>query len=95
MLEDVSVTAKSRPQRARRRARFIWVLAVCAGVTIIFGADVPTSVTATPEDPCLYNQTCGEENHIAIEEMQGDQLAAECDILRVNNDPIPPVCIGI
>lgn len=95
MNEDLSVTAQPQPKSARRRTRLIWVFAVCAGLAATFGNAGSTLDTATPEDPCLYNQSCGEETHIAIEEMQGDQLAAQCDILRVNNEPIPPVCEGI
>lgn len=57
--------------------RLIWVAAIIAGIAVYFGAgaaytlaDKPTWHTATPEDPCLLNHTCGEETPGAVEELQ-------------------------
>lgn len=103
MYENGSESAQARPHSARRPTRLIWVFAMCAAAAVSFGPGVAhtlssngsISVNATPEDPCLMTQTCGEETHIAIEQMQGDELAAECDRLHLAGLPIPPVCDGI
>lgn len=75
----------------------IWVAAVIAGVAVSFGAveaqtlgsNGPTSVTATPEDPCLLNNTCGLENQIAEDESAGRDFQAYCDELKLKNITIP------
>src|SRR6476661_8440997 len=95
MIENVSVSAESAPGRVRCPKRLIWVVAVFAGVALSFGAsaaqtltnDGSTSVTATPEDPCLLNHTCGEETPGAVEELQ-----ALCVRLQEQNLPLPDDC---
>jgi hypothetical protein len=83
------------PVRVRCPRRLIWVVAVFASVALSFGAsaaqtltsDGPTSVTATPEDPCLLNHTCGEETPGAVEELQ-----AFCVRLQEQSIPLPEDC---
>jgi hypothetical protein len=95
MIENVSVSAEAAPGRVRCPKRLIWVVAVFTGVALSFGAsaaqtlnnDGPTSVTATPEDPCLLNHTCGEETPGAVEELQ-----AYCVELQDQSLPLPEDC---
>jgi hypothetical protein len=83
------------PVHVRCPRRLIWVIAVFASVALSFGAsaaqtltsDGPTSVTATPEDPCLLNHTCGEETPGAVEELQ-----AFCVRLQEQSIPLPEDC---
>lgn len=97
MSEEKSAPAQSQLRRARRPIRLIWVAAVIGGVAISFGAaqsqtlgsSGPTSITATPEDPCLLNNTCGLENQIAEDEQQGRNFQAYCDELKLKNITIP------
>ena len=95
MIENVSVSAEAAPGRVRCPKRLIWVVAVFAGVALSFGAsaaqalnnDGSTSVTATPEDPCLLNHTCGEETPGA-----GRGTAS---VLRQVAGPKPPATRGL
>lgn len=96
MFEEKSAPAQSRLRRARRPIRLIWVAAVIGGLAVSFGAveaqtlgSGPTSITATPEDPCLLNNTCGLENQIAEDEQQGRDFQAYCDELKLKNITIP------
>ncbi|MHA7652186.1 hypothetical protein ACX9NE_17880 [Mycobacterium sp. ML4] len=97
MSEQMSVNAQSRPRQVRRPIRLIWIAAVIGGVAVSFGAaeaqtlgnSAPTSITATPEDPCLLNNTCGLENQIAEDEAQGRNFQAYCDELKLRNVTIP------
>ncbi|MBX9641968.1 MAG: hypothetical protein K2X97_20275 [Mycobacteriaceae bacterium] len=97
MSEEKSAPAQSQPRRARRPIRLIWLAAVIGGVAISFGAaeaqtlgnNEPTSITATPVDPCLLNDTCGLENQIAEDEQQGRNFQAYCDELKLKNITIP------
>lgn len=97
MFEEKSAPAQSQPRRARRPIRLIGVAAVIGGVAISFGAAEaqtlgdhgPTSVTATPIDPCLLNNTCGLENQIAEDEAAGRNFQAYCDELKLKNITIP------
>lgn len=57
--------------------RLLWVTAILTGVAMYCGAGAaqtlagdPISRTATPEDPCLLNHTCGEETPGAVEELE-------------------------
>ena len=95
MIGKVSVPAESVPGRVCCPKRLIWVVAVFAGVAVSFGAsaaqtltnDGSTTVTATPEDPCLLNHTCGEETPGAVEELQ-----TFCVRLQDQNLPLPDEC---
>ncbi|WP_142277063.1 hypothetical protein [Mycobacterium asiaticum] len=76
MIKQLSACTASRTGIARRSTRLIWVLAVSAGLAVSIGAGAadtftnqPASVTATPEDPCLLNHTCGEDEPGAVEDM--------------------------
>ena len=97
MSEDTSAPAQSQPRRMRRPIRLICAAAVIGGVAVSFGAaeaqingtDGSTSITATPEDPCLYNNTCGLENQIAEDQAQGKDFQAYCDELKLKNITIP------
>ncbi|WP_155763495.1 hypothetical protein [Mycobacterium asiaticum] len=84
MLKRVLLSAPSRPGIERRPSRLIWVGAVLTGAAVCFGGGaVPTLtegatvLTATPEDPCLLNHTCGEETPGAVEELE-----AYCNNMR-------------
>ncbi|MDP7724022.1 hypothetical protein [Mycobacterium sp. TY814] len=94
MSEEKSAPAQLR--RARRPIRLIWIAAVIGGVAVSFGAaeaqtlgNAPTSITATPEDPCLLTNTCGLESQIAEDEQQGRDFQAYCDELKLKNITIP------
>ncbi|WP_205873644.1 hypothetical protein [Mycobacterium camsae] len=96
MFEEKSAPAQSQPRRARQPIRLIWVAAVIAGVAVSFGAaeaqilsNAPASITATPEDPCLYNNTCGLESQIAEDEAAGRDFQAYCDELKLKNITVP------
>lgn len=68
---------------------------VCSSLT--FGAqqvfaphgDASIVLTATPEDPCLLNHTCGLENQIAEDEAAGRKFQAFCDELKLKRLTIP------
>ena len=77
MTREVSECTPLQAGAVRRSTRFIWVMAMCAALAASVGAGVaqtfnenPASVTATPEDPCLLNHTCGEETPGAVEELE-------------------------
>ncbi len=97
MFEEKSAPAQSQPRRARRPIRLIWVAVVIGGVAVGFGAaeastlgnNGSTAITATPEDPCLLNNTCGLENQIVEDEAQGRNFQAYCDELKLKNVTIP------
>lgn len=94
MVKQLSVCKASRTGVARRSTRLLWVLAVSAGLAVSIGAGAadtftnnPATVTASPEDPCLLNHTCGEEDPGAVEEM-----IAYCKIQREQGALWTPEC---
>lgn len=88
MFEELSVSAQSRPRHPRRAARLMWAIAVFAAVAFGYGSGVaqtlngPTSITATPEDPCLMDNTCGEENQVPGVETPGEEVLVQCEELH-------------
>lgn len=89
MFQEKSVSVQSQqPRHPRRATRLMWVFAAAAAVTFGAGAgfsyslDGPATISATPEDPCLMNHTCGEENQIPGVEAPGEAMQQECSELR-------------
>lgn len=98
MFEQASVAAK--PRCPRRVTRLMWAAAAFAVVAFGFGGGVAqtldgsTSISATPEDPCLMNHDCGEENQVPGVEAPGEQLQVHCEEMR-QQGILTPECESI
>ena len=92
MSDEVSTPAHVQ----RRQRRTLWVAAVFAGLAISFGVsaqltmrDAPASISATPEDPCLLNHTCGVEGTVPLDQLTPEELRVECDGLKERGIDVP------
>lgn len=88
MFEKVSLPAQSRD--TRRAKRMIWVAALFVGGAMSFGANAPqSSISATPEDPCLLTQSCEIRDAILQGQLTPEELRIQCDTLRERGVEIP------
>lgn len=101
MFEPI-MPAGSQPRQNRRPRRLIWTATIftAAAVSLSAGAvdaltdDESATVTTTPVDPCLLDNTCNERQGLGEDQPWKSDLQERCDALKVLGQ-YPPECVAL